>query len=77
LSRFYGVEEIIKSAYLSGNDDEVQSLAREYLTLASTYHCNWNYGNAIHDTNRYLGLVSLRHGNMREAVSLAVAHHTT
>jgi hypothetical protein len=69
LNRFYGVEEIMKSAYLAGNDDEVQSLASEYLTLASTYRCNWNYGNAIHDANRYLGLVSLRHGNMREAAS--------
>jgi len=69
LSRFYGVEKIIKSAYLAGNDDEVQSLAREYLTLASTYRCSWNYGNAIHDANRYLGLVSLRHGNIREAAS--------
>lgn len=67
LNRFYGVEEIMKSAYLAGNDDEVQSLASEYLTLASAYRCNWNYGNAIHDANRYLGLVSLRHGNMREA----------
>jgi hypothetical protein len=69
LSRFYGIEEIIKSAYSAGNDDEVESFASEYLTLASTYRCNWNYGNAIHDANRYLGLVSLRHGNMREAAS--------
>lgn len=69
LSRFYGIEKIIKSSYLAGDDDEVQSLANEYLALASTYRCSWNYGNAIHDANRYLGLVRLRHGNIREAAS--------
>src|SRR5208282_5457821 len=69
LSRFYEIEQIIKSAYLAGDDDQVKSLAREYLSLASTYRCNWNYGNAIHDANRYPGLVSLRNGNTQDAAS--------
>jgi len=69
LSRFYRVEQIMKSAYLAGNDNQVISLATEYLTLASMYRCNWNYGNAVHDANRYLGLVSLRKGNMQQAAN--------
>jgi hypothetical protein len=42
------------------------------LELAAIYRCNWNYGNAIHDANRYLGLASLRDGNVDEAARLLV-----
>jgi hypothetical protein len=35
--------------------------------LANVYKCNWNYGNAIHDSYRILGLISLRNGNIEEA----------
>jgi hypothetical protein len=69
LSRFYRLEQDIASAYTSGNDDEVKSLSAEYLNLALTYRCNWNYGNAIHDANRYLGLISLRNRNVKEAAT--------
>jgi hypothetical protein len=69
LSRFYGLEQNIESAYLAGNDDQVKSLATEYLELSSTYRCNWNFGNAVHDANRYLGLVSLRNGHAEQAAA--------
>jgi hypothetical protein len=69
LSRFYAVGESMASAYLAGNDDQVNSLAREYLELATIYRCNWNYGNAVHDANRYLGLVSLRSGSVNQAAA--------
>ena len=37
------------------------------LDLAELYPCNWNYGNAIHDGYRILGLVSLRRGDLDRA----------
>jgi hypothetical protein len=59
-------------------DDDVKSLAKEYLELALTYRCNWNYGNAAHDGNRYLGLVRLRNGNLEQAAAhLEVSGKTT
>jgi len=42
-------------------------LASEYLELAHIYKCNWNYGNATHDANRILGLISISSGNVNEA----------
>jgi hypothetical protein len=69
LQRFYDLQQNIESAYRSGNDDGVKTLSSEYLHLALSYRCNWNYGNAIHDANRYLGLVSLRNRNAGEAVA--------
>jgi hypothetical protein len=67
LLRFYSLGRDIESAYFAGSDNQVKMLVAEYLNLASRYRCNWNYGNAIHDANRYLGLVSLRRGNIEEA----------
>jgi hypothetical protein len=72
LQRFYSLEEKIQAAYEAGNDADVKSLTREYLALAVTYRCNWNYGNAVHDANRYLGLASLRSGKVDEAAAFLV-----
>jgi len=48
--------------------DMALELGAEYLELANTYRCNWNYGNAVHDANRYLGLISLKKGDTDAAV---------
>jgi hypothetical protein len=68
LKRFYSLDDLIKSAYEANDLSLANSLANEYLRLASTYRCNWNYGNAIHDANRYLGLISLKDGDQAAAV---------
>lgn len=67
LSYFYQLPEIIESHYQNGNFNEVVKYSNDYLKLASTYQCNWNYGNAIHDANRYLGLISLKRNNLEKA----------
>lgn len=63
LSRFYRLEDEIAAAYKANDFGKVKELAKENLELASVYRCNWNYGNAIHATNRVLGLVSLKSGD--------------
>jgi len=45
----------------------VDKYANDYLDLALAYRCNWNHGNAIHEANRYLGLISLRKNDIDKA----------
>lgn len=67
LNRFYRMEDEITAAYKANDFEKVKVLAKENLELASVYRCNWNYGNAIHDTNRTLGLISLKSGDLDAA----------
>lgn len=69
LERFYRLEEQMREAYDRRDDAALKARADEYLDLAAVYRCNWNYGNAIHDANRYLGLVSLRSGDLTQAAT--------
>lgn len=64
LSRFYSLGDLITEAYKANDFSKVKELAKENLGLAAVYRCNWNFGNAIHDTNRVLGLVSLKSGDI-------------
>jgi hypothetical protein len=67
LSRFYSLDDKIAEAYKANDFDKVKELAKENLELAAVYRCNWNFGNAIHDANRVLGLVSLKGGDIDAA----------
>jgi hypothetical protein len=69
LNRFYSLDDQIKAAYASNDFAAATKLANEYLDLARTYRCNWNYGNAIHDANRFLGLVALKNRNLDAAAT--------
>ncbi len=72
LARFYQLGDELQAAYARKNDRELAEHAKEFLDLAAVYRCNWNYGNAIHDANRYLGLSSLRAGKVDEAAAYLV-----
>lgn len=67
LSRFYSLDDKITEAFNANDFDKVKALAKENLELAAVYQCNWNFGNAIHDTNRVLGLISLKSGDIDAA----------
>jgi hypothetical protein len=67
LRRFYSLDDLIRSAYEAKDLSTAAGLASDYLALASVYRCNWNFGNAIHDANRYLGLISLENGDLAGA----------
>ena len=50
--------------------EKAESYAREMLITAETEKdesCNWNYGNAIHDSHNILGRVALRRGDIDAA----------
>lgn len=67
LNRFYSLNEKISSAYVANEFEQAKALAEENLELAAIYRCNWNYGNAIHNSNSVLGLISLKSGDVKEA----------
>jgi hypothetical protein len=68
MMRFYALNETIGAAYERGELDVAERLAREYLELAPSFSCDWNYGNAIHDGHRWLGLLALRKGDDAAAI---------
>lgn len=73
LDRFYALGDLIIDAYLNADFDQTKTLISEYLKLAHVYRCNWNYGNAIHDANRILGLISLNDGKIDEAAKYLIS----
>ncbi|HEY0665868.1 MAG TPA: hypothetical protein VGD24_07370 [Gallionella sp.] len=72
LSRFYSLGDDVTAAYMANNFARAKVLASEYAELASIYRCNWNYGNAIHDVNRVLGLISLSAGEIDAAAEYLI-----
>ena len=67
LAYFYRLAELIESEYQNENFNEAGKHAKQYLNLATAYRCNWNHGNAIHDANRYLGLISIKRKDIDKA----------
>jgi len=72
LMRFYTLGELIRQHYDDQNFESLLGLIDEYLRLADVYKNNWNYGNATHDGNRILGLVSYHQGDIDGAASYLV-----
>ncbi len=67
LRSFYSLGDKINTSYSARKYEVAERQINEYLELASVYRCNWNYGNAIHESNRILGLMSLDAGHMDDA----------
>ena len=72
LSRFYSLGDEVAAAYKANDFVRAKALANEYVELAFIYRCNWNYGNAIHDVNRVLGLISLSAGDIDTAAEYLI-----
>lgn len=69
LSHFYEMEDLINTAYERGDFERVKELVKENLNLAAIYRCNWNYGNAIHDSNSILGFIALENNDITQATT--------
>jgi hypothetical protein len=67
LRQFYQTGRDLATAYKDHRYDLARQLAGTYLELAAVYRCNWNHGNAIHEANRVLGLISLAGGDLDAA----------
>ena len=55
IGRFYAINDAAKAAFEVGKIEKAQAHAQEALDLASRFHDDWNYGNAIHDGHMVLG----------------------
>ena len=63
LRRFYALGDLIEASYATNDLAAAGKLATEYLELAAEYRHNWNYGNAVHEANRFLGLICVKNGD--------------
>ena len=63
MDRFFLISDLMVDAYQKDDLFVVNQLANEYLTLATDWNDSWNYGNALHQANLYLGLIAM---NARE-----------
>jgi len=66
---FTKLDEKACQALKDGNLAKASQLAGELLELANGYRDDWNYGNAIHHANTILGLVAVKEGKLKEAVT--------
>ncbi len=71
--QFHGVSELLKQAWAEKNIEATKELSQQYLALANHFKRDWNYGNAIHQANIFLGLASLRSGQLQEAKTYLIA----
>ncbi|MCB9268408.1 MAG: hypothetical protein H6561_02430 [Lewinellaceae bacterium] len=63
MDRFFSYQRFDGRCLSKGRPFVVNQLANEYLTLATDWNDSWNYGNALHQANLYLGLIAM---NTRE-----------
>jgi tetratricopeptide (TPR) repeat protein len=67
IERFYALNRASKNALQAGNVQEAEALANELASLAPKYASDWNYGNAIQDSNQVLGRIALSKGDVAAA----------
>ncbi len=65
--RFYTLGGAAKEAFSSGNYKDARIYAVELERLTSAYKGNWNYGNAIQNSNLVLGRIAVKEGRIEEA----------
>jgi hypothetical protein len=65
--RFYALNHAAKNAWTAGDVEKARALATELQSLAAKYADDWNYGNAVQDSNQVLGLIALSEGDVGEA----------
>lgn len=67
IERFYALGKAAKSAIGSGDALKANEYAVELAGLAKKHEKDWNYGNAIQDSNQVLGRLALAEGRVDEA----------
>ena len=66
-ARFYELGDLGGKQVDAGKLDEAEASAKELLTVAQQFQCEWNYGNAIHRAHIVLGRVALARGDRETA----------
>lgn len=66
--RFLGLRSAAERALRRNDLEDAETLAREFLSLASRYEEDWSYGNAIHHGHLILGRVELKRNRLGPAI---------
>ena len=66
--KFYLLDDLTKAAFQCGSLVQAAGYASELLTAARKQRASWNYGNAIHHGNTYLGRIALLDGKLKKAL---------
>jgi len=64
---FHEVRFVLEGNFLSNNHTRTKAWAEQYLALADENRTHWNYGNAIHHANIFLGRIALKNGDIEAA----------
>lgn len=67
--RYLRMDGAAEAALQSGDESKARQYATDLLRLAGELPRDWNYGNAIHDGHRILGLLALRANDLEGAKS--------
>jgi len=67
LDRFYSLGPAAKYEFNQENIVDAKKYATELAALTPKYAKNWNYGNAVQDSNLVLGRIAIRDGNLDAA----------
>jgi hypothetical protein len=65
--RYHALNKAAKESFNAENFDDARKYATELIALAQKLPEDWNYGNAIHDSNMVLGRIALREHRLNEA----------
>jgi tetratricopeptide (TPR) repeat protein len=65
--RFYRLNEAAKTSFSVGNIEDAKRYAEELRRMLPNFKGDWNYGNAIHDSNLVLGRLALAEGRITDA----------
>lgn len=65
--RFYALGHAARKALKDGKTTEARALAEELAQAAPKHKDDWNYGNAVQDSNQVLGSLALAAGDLPEA----------
>ena len=65
--RFYALNDAAKESFVAGKVEDARKYAQELLAMLSRFKGNWNYGNAVQDSNLVLGRIAVREGRIDDA----------
>lgn len=65
--KFHELPKLLFEAYQYKDHIKVKVMVMEYLNLAAQNKTDWNYGNAIHQANIYLGLIAIDNNEIDNA----------
>ena len=65
--RFYALNDAAKESFVAGKGEDARKYAEELFEMLPKFKGNWNYGNAVQDSNLVLGRIAVSEGRIDDA----------